>query len=394
MLERVTADLDVSAVARLVHHAFASPLDGAEKWLRDAGLEHLRVLRASSGSVPEACLLRIPMGQYFGGVAIPMLGIAGVAVSPEARGRGLARVMMGKAMQEAAREGFAISCLYASTLGLYRQVGYEQAGHRFITTLPIGRIDIRERGSALRSLSEADDPAIRACYGRFAPAFNGMLDRGPYCWRRVRDLRGTVHAGFGVEDGRGGLDGYVFLSQQREQSTGFHDLALTDLVFTTASAGRRLLGFLADFATMAEQVSFGGGPLHPIVSLLSLRQSVVEKKDYWMVRILDIKAAIETRMYPKAVSAELALDVADDLIPENNGRWRIRVKEGRAEATRGPSSPAGLSCDIRGLAPLYSGLYTARQLALLEWVRGDDHALAAADAIFGGGGTPWMLEGF
>lgn len=389
---RVT-EPDLPALARLLHLAFALEMESAEKWLRDAGLEHVRGVRADAGAPPAACLLRIPMGQHFGGRSVSMLGIAGVAASPETRGRGVAKGMMASAMREGAADGFAVSCLYASTLGLYRQVGFEQAGHQFTTTIPLGRIDVRERAGEVRPLTEADDGAVRDCYARFARPFNGTLDRGPYCWHRVRVFRGTAHTGFGVFDGSGSLGGYIFLSQAKDGKTGQHNLSLSDLAFASPAAARRLLGFLADFATMGETVSIPGGPLHPIVSLMSLRQVVASKQDYWMLRLLDIARALEQRGYPEGLSIGLGLRVEDELIPANAGEWRVSVEAGRARVVRGAADEP-LCAHVRGLAAVYSGLYTASQAATLGWVSGSASTLAAADAVFSGNGTPWMTDRF
>ena len=51
------------------------------------------------------------------------------------------------------------------------------------------RIDVRAREPMVRHLTEADEPAVRACYDRFAPKFAGMLARGEYCWKRTRNSR-------------------------------------------------------------------------------------------------------------------------------------------------------------------------------------------------------------
>lgn len=392
-------EADIAPLSRIIHHAFAGPLDGCEKWVRESGLENWRLLRADPGGVPVAGLLRVPMGQHFGGRSVPMLGIAGVAVAPEARGRGLARRLMQATLREAASArsdgAAAISCLYPSTPALYRQVGYELAGHRFFTTMPVGRIDVRERGGGeIRPLTDEDDAAVRACYAGFAAAFEGTLDRGAYCWSRVRESRGTRYAGFGVTSASGGLDGYVYFSQERNPRTGYHDVMISDLAFVTADAGRRLLSFLADFATTAESAVFFGGPMHPLVSLMASRHYSVEKRDYWMVRVLDVARAISARGFPAGVRSEVAIDIADDLITENTGTWMIRVADGRASATRSPASSDALRCDIGAIAPLYSGLYTVRQLALLGRVQGSPAAIAAADATFRGAGTPWMSDMF
>ncbi len=387
-------DADRPAVARLLHHAFAGQLDSIEAWLRTAGTEHMRVIREDGGGAIPACLLRIPMGQFFGGRSVPMLGIAGVAVAPEARGRGHAMDLMQQALRQGAAEGTPISCLYASTQSLYRRVGFEQAGHRFTTTVELGDIQIRERRGDLRPLTDDDDHAVRACYAAFATPFNGLLDRGPYCWGRIRLNWDQRFNGFGLFAGST-LRGYLMLNQKRDPALGRHDLTLTDFCFSDAEAGRRIWGFLADFATTGDRVIFHGSPLHPALTLLPQQQYTVAKRDYWMLRILDVRRAIEARGYNPAVTAGFCLEVADDLIPANAGLWTIRVRDGHAAAERGGDDALPtLRCHVRGLAAMYSGLYTPRQARLVGLAEGDDRALDCAGAAFACGGTPWMTDMF
>lgn len=390
---------DLPTVARLLHLAFAGPLDGSETWVRAAGIEHMRVVRPAAHAPPVGCLLRIPMGQYFGGRSVPMLGIAGVAVAPEARGRGVAAMLMAECMREMARDGFPISTLYPSTIGLYRKVGYELAGHRFYTTINVGRIDAPAGGAAVRALGDADLPAVRACYARFAAAFDGLLDRGEYCWGRVRELRGTRYHAFGVADEAGGLDGYIMLAQERDAKMGYHAINISDCAFVTADAGRRLLRFLADFATMGETATVWGGPMHPLVTLMSSRQYRCEKKDHWMVRVLDVKSALESRGYPACVRAECVLNVRDPIVTANAGRWRVTIEGGRAEVSRvhearGAGATPEFGCDIRAVAALFSGVLGVRQLLALGWLETGD---AAAALAFDGAipvATPWMTDMF
>ncbi len=65
----------------------------------------MRLLR--EGGTDVACALRVPMGQFFGGRSVAMMGVAGVAVAPEARGRGLATRVMQEVLREAREEGGA-----------------------------------------------------------------------------------------------------------------------------------------------------------------------------------------------------------------------------------------------------------------------------------------------
>ncbi len=388
------SDQDVPSLVRLMHHAFGSTTDVDEKWIRPSGIDNFRGVRERAHAPISSCLLRINMGQFFGGRSVPMLGIAGVAVAPEARGQGSARWMMGEAMREAREDGFALSGLYASTQGLYRQVGFEQAGHRCTTKLLPHRIDVRTREPEVLPLTAYDDQAMAACYATFAQTFAGMLDRGPYIWRRVREFRDKKYNGFGIRGPDGTIEGYVFLMPNRANSSGDMELEVSDIAFTTARAGRRLLGFLADFSTTAKQITINGAPLHPILSLMTSHHHEIIKTEIWMLRITDLAKALTQRGYPRHVNATIQFNIHDPIVRENDGSWTLHVEHGRAEVKKEAAMRPAITCEIRALASLYSGFYTATQAALLGWVEGEKGALEAADAIFGGYGTPWMTDFF
>jgi predicted acetyltransferase len=362
--------------------------DGAQTWMRLGGLENLRVLRA--GKTPLATLMRIQMGQFYGGRSVRMVGIAAVAVAPEARGRGIARQIMQAAVQEIHAEGWPISVLYPSTQTLYRQIGYEQAGHRFLTRIPLASIDVRERGAHVVTLDESHQPAIQECYTAFAATQDGWLDRSPFGWIGIRERRGERYPGFGVISGDR-IDGYVFFTQRVKPETGRYDLIASDVAFRTPEAGRRLLGFLADFATIGDDVVLSGGPHHPLVWLLGQQRFTVTFKNYWMLRLTDVRRALEARAYPAAVRGEVALDVADDLIGDNNRRFTVSFDGGQSHVREGGSGDVRVG--VRALAALWSGFWTPHQLHAVGAIHGPDAALATLHAAFAGA-TPAMNDMF
>lgn len=340
------------------------------------------------------------MGQYFGGQSVPLIGIAGVAVAPEARGRGVARELMRACVREIAGEGAPLSGLFCSTQELYRQVGYEQAGHRFLTRIRFSDmgVDARdahagERDLVAAPLDAADERDVRACYADFARRYDGMLDRGEYVWRRTRQMRETSYEGFGFRDGAGRLEGYVFLTQVRHPS-GRHDVHLSDFAFLTPRAGRRIAALLANYASMMEECVLPGAPLHPLAHFLAQQRFGVEKKDYWMLRVTDVARAVGARGWAGG-DAEVVLDVRDDLVPANAGAWRISVRGGAGEASRaeGGGTAGAMSVGIRGLAAMFSGLVSPRQAVILGWAGGADAAIERAQRVFQAG-APWMTDHF
>jgi len=387
------------AAARFCSLAFGGTLEGAVEWLRDqARYENLRVLREADGSL-AASLIVIPMGQYFGGRSVEMEGIAGVAVPPEGRGKGAGLRLMRAQVRDAAAHGVPVSCLFASTQALYRQVGYEQAGVLFQTTLPLRTVGVRERGMVVRELTDADQPAIAACYARYAARYDGMLDRGEYVWARTRSNRGEVRRGFGFfGEGGGGeaLEAYLFFAQHRKASTGRHDVAVSDMAFVTARGGRRLLGFLSDLATVGDDATFDGAAVHPLMGLMGQQYFSSRFVDVWMLRVNLVKEAMEARGYAPGVRAEFVVEVEDGLIEGNSGAWRVRVGDGRAAVgcvSGGAGGVPVVRCDVRGLAAVYAGYCSATSAAGLGWMEGEAGALAVVDGVFAGDGG-WMVDRF
>ncbi|TWH66116.1 sterol carrier protein [Micromonospora olivasterospora] len=74
--------------------------------------------------------------------------------------------------------------------------------------------------------------------------------------------------------------------------------------------------------------------------------------DALWVRVVDVPAALAARRY--ATEVDVTIEVTDELLPENAGRWRLRG--GPDGARCGPADgPADLACDVRALGELYLG---------------------------------------
>ena len=95
--------------------------------------------------------------------------------------------------------------LYPATLGLYRKLGYERAGAHFTTKVPLASITLRDRELPLRDMTEADAPAVEACYRAKAALVNGFVHRGQYVWHRTRQPRDANARGFVVGE-RGNVE--------------------------------------------------------------------------------------------------------------------------------------------------------------------------------------------
>jgi predicted acetyltransferase len=293
--------------------------------------------------------------------------------------------------------GCALSTLYPATLTLYRRAGYECAGHRCEIRISAKRMRTAQVQWPIRAVTEADLPALEAVYRRRAMHTPVMIDRGPFAWKRVRSPRGETAAGYMVINPFTNLpEAYTWFLKKDCQEAPYN-LHLTDAVFCSHEAGLRLVSFLAHHRTMCDAIIYYGGINDPLLSLLEERASKVTLGDHWMLRIVDVGAALSSRGYPAALSAELHLDIEDDVVVSNNGRYVLRIRDGQPTVETGGEGTFRI--DIRGLASLYTGHRSPRELMLLGQLQlnvpaeqADDH-LGRLEAAFAGP-APTMTDAF
>ncbi len=364
--------------------AFNTPLDTCVAWLR-SNRDDVRVIRRGGEVVGGLVLYR--MGQFLGGRSVRNAGIGGVAIDPTVRGRGAAKAMMASTLNELHGDGIAVSTLYPTTYTLYGRAGYAVAGHRYRFRLPLDRIGRISADGGLRRIDrKADQPELDRLYRRQASGRNGWLDRNRFIWGRVwRDLGGKDTHGYVVpgEDGR--LDGYVVYTQGPAGSYPY-DIRVRDVQTADARAAGRILALFADCRTLARSVTWYGA-LDDHLLLQAPEVGVgISVSETWMLRIVDLQAALAERGYPPASSTRLTLEVTDDVIAANQGQWELRVDAGRAEVGRaGRNAGRGtLRLDIRALAQLWTGYLGASRLAALGRLEGTPAAVQEADRLFAG----------
>jgi predicted acetyltransferase len=369
---------ELKALAGAVAWAFGGSVDESLKWLTGAGRQHVRVL--ARGERVQAGLLEIPMGQWFGGQSVATLGVAGVAVVPEARGQGLASRLLLDTLRNARKRGIALSTLYPATLKLYRDAGYELAGTRFSYSARARDLPRQKPALQMVPLGEAELAISEQLYRTVARETQGYLDRSPYIWDRVR-APGSKPARGVLVLGPAGPEGYLFMSQHLTGVPG-HDLVLSDLVAATPGAARQLWSFLADHRSTVAKVRWYGGPSEARLFAFPERVYSMELTDYWMLRIVDVERALSARGYAD-VSVDLDLQIEDSVLPENSGRYRVQVRSGSATVERAQGL-GKLRLRATALACLYSGFASAEQLKRAGHIDGDDAAVTALSAGFAG----------
>jgi predicted acetyltransferase len=396
----VSVDLDIAipdadelrAFGAVATRSLAISAERAPVWMERVGIRNVRVARRGTEIVGGLAFL--PMGHWFGGRAVACAGIAAVAVAPEHRSRGIASDLMHTALEEARREGLPLSSLYPATLPVYRAAGYESAGTRTVYRISLDALGAGAREPEVRAATAADHAAIHALYEARARTLAGAIRRTPYFWTRIFEPFGEEGRAYLVDgdDGDDTPGGYVVLGY-RSKAGPFEpgDLTVRDAVARTPAAARRILRLVVDHRSISRTATMASGPGDPLLLQAREERLEVAETERWMLRIVDVRGALEARGWSPFVRGEVHLDVRDERLRENARRWVLEVSGGRAEVREGGSG--AVVADVRGLAALYSGYLPAEELRAAGLLQGSDADLARASALFAGP-TPWINEIF
>ncbi len=376
-------DLDLADIGRSYDvrtRAFGALAPGQRpQWEVDVAkaVDEGRVLAAYDQGLLVARAMIWPFSQYWGGRVLPMAGIAGVVVSPEYRGRGVGTALMTGMVGRSHVLGYAVSALYPATVPVYRRAGWEIAGSqprytinaRLLRALRGGDAQVREVGPA-----DADQlcAIMRDQYGR--ARVNGLRD---YNAAELADELGGESVFAYAND-----DGFVVYGWEGR------DLVVYQLVAGSVDTARALWAVVGSSSSVVDQVHAYVASDDAIHQLLGECVDQRLKQTRWMLRLVDVTAALGGRGYPAGVEAEIPLVLDDALLDGNRFTGRLVVSGGRgqlvADQAVGSSGSAATRLGSNGLAALYAGtsLTTLTTAGLVTGGDAEQHALL--DTIFAG----------
>lgn len=320
------------------------------------------------------------------GGTLPTAGLTMVGVLPSHRRKGALTKIMRATLSDASQRGEPLSILWASEAVIYQRFGYGLANRHArlladrdrVTFLedagPVGRVRLITLEEAAKLLPQV--------YDRVMEQVPGMYARSEEWWRSHRladpehDRDGGGPMWCGLLEIDGVAEGYALYRVHSDWVEGASHgrLSVHEALATSPLATKELWRFLFG-VDLIDKVEAWFQPLdHPLPMLIT-----EPRRLRWMVqdglwgRIVDIKAALEVRSYAEADS--LVIDVVDEFLPENAGRWRVDTTGANASVER-TEEAADLRLDTRDLAATYLGGHTFAELLLA--LRGEELTEGAA----------------
>jgi predicted acetyltransferase len=337
-----------------------------------------------------------------GGV-VPTAHVTLVSVAPTARRQGVLTRFMQRQFDDARTAGEPIAALWASEGRIYQRFGYGLAAKKLsltvetnevALTVPVGTGSLREgTPSALRDV-------LVKLYDTVYTSRPGWSERAERHWDyRLADLkewrRGGTQLRAVIHEGPEGVDGYaLWRGQGRWSDTGpAGEVRVLEHVSTTPEAYNALWQFLLTVDLTRTLHAWACAPDEPLLhAITEPRRLDARLNDALWVRVLDVPAALAGRRY--AAEFDLVIEVTDDLVPTNAGRWRLRGSPGAASCFSTVDGP-DLSCDVRALGTVYLGGTGFTTLAATgQVIEHRSGALAEADAAFRWHQSPSSMEVF
>ena len=163
------------------------------------------------------------------------------------------------------------------------------------------------------------------------------------------------------------------------------------LVASSLPGYASLLAYMRGFRGLGQALEFPGPPADPL-SIVVEEQRVQPSWTFrWMLRLLDVKAALEARGHPPG-SGEAVIAVEDGMFPENRGPWRVVAEDGKVSVTEADGVRVA-PIPIGTLSSMYSGYLSPHDAARLGLIDGDDPAVPVLARLFAGP-APYMLDWF
>jgi predicted acetyltransferase len=363
-----------------------------------------RMLGAYSDGALVGTAADFPLELTIPGGELPAAGVTAVGVLPSHRRRGALSGLMQRQLADAGGRGEPLAILWASEGGIYGRYGYGMATRAVGIEADRDRMafDAPPDAGVLVRLVEADEAAeaFPPVYDRVRPETPGMFARSEDWWKlyRLADpehrRRGAGPKFHALLELDGKPEAYASYRVKQNWDEGFPQskLMVAEAVGTSPRATRELWRFLFGVDLVGRVQAWPLAPDNPLFLLTKeLKRLRLSIGDGLWLRILDVERALAARSY--AADGEVVFGLADSLVPENEGTWRLSLQDRAASVDR--AGTPELRLGIAALATTYLGEVSFAELQGAELVEElAEGAVARADTLFQTAHAPWCPEVF
>jgi predicted acetyltransferase len=357
------------------HGFHGGPMPDSDRQRVMARFEYDRSLAAFDGGTPVGIAIAYSFRLSVpGSELLAAAGVSWVSVLPTYRRRGVLSSLMRRQLDDVRQRGEPLAVLWASEATIYSRFGYGRASWHLGFTFGRGEGALAataraaDRGLGLRLADpSAALPELAKVYDTVLSARPGFFVRNDSWWQRtIRDpadeRQGASPLRCLLAEDDSGPRGYALYSGTGHPDTGEFMPAATLTVRELISADPAASAALWTDLLSRDLTSEFRARLRPVddpllYQLADPRRARPQLADGLWVRIIDIPGALAGRRY--ACPVDVVIDVRDDILPANAGRWRLTTTSSAAGGGAASAADAG-----RGLAASCVPVTSAADLVL------------------------------
>lgn len=301
-------------------------------------------------------------------------GVGGVAVDLTRKKEKVARDMIRFFLEYYRQQGACLTALYPFRPDFYRRMGFGYGGKLDQYYLKPVALPGNGEKSWVSLLTAVSQPDLAACYDRFITRSNGLMERPSFTWEGIFNAPGVKVAGY-QQDGR--LQGYLIFLLQPKSEHNFlqQDLMVRELVYETPAALRGLLAFLRSQADQVDRIALqtqdpdlyflfddprdDSNRMLPSVWHQANVQGVGIM--YRVINVPRLFAVLADHPF-NGSSGRFCLELSDNFLPENAGRYGVVVENGRLHLTTPSPNDPTLSLNVADFSALITGAIGLRSL--------------------------------
>ena len=348
----------------------------------------------TAGAIPTT--LSLPLAD-----PVPVAGVTAVTVRPDHRRRGILREMMQHLLEDAVAADEPLATLFASEGTIYGRFGFGPSAPAHGLRIRRDALATIDGDTRLVELVDADTarerfPAVAAAHARLR---GGSMQRTTAWWSLWLD-----HDRDADPDGEHGPRWHAWVPERgyvvfRAAPGPWADrrpdghCKVVELLATDDEAAAALWAFVASLDLVAT-VDAPYRPVDDPVRFLVANEADVDVRagmPLWL-RLVDLPTALTARGYDTA--DQLVVEVTDEQLPANAGRWRLDAGPDGASCERTDAVP-DVVLPTSTLATLYLGGYRATTLADAGRLPGTaPDVVRRLDRLFDVPRAPWTAFDF
>jgi predicted acetyltransferase len=361
---------EISAFRRAEEYCFhITPADYDGFVAHKLKVEETRAIFGDDGEL-KAGLINFPLTLYMGGARMGMGAVAGVVSLPEFRREGNVGELLRGLIAEEKEKGVPLSGLYPFKQAFYRQFGWELASHWLGHSIAVEELAPYRRSSGTverYAAAEADWRELERIYSTAHSQDYGYVVRETESFWRDWTLQTWGQAAYYAALWRPSRDarpeGYL-IYRFNKADDGAMELVIRELVALTREAEAGLWGYVAQHDSQVKKVQYRTLRDYPLSHLVENTRGVKSTLESgWMLRFIDVKAAIEGRPWPGAQDGSAVIGITDEQAPWNAGSWRLTFTAGHANLERAEAEIPALAASTNTWVQLYAGVLRPDQAA-------------------------------